>query len=79
MPNPEEIVHAHGVHIRMIEELNVEFKDIARLTVLVYPLPAGALVVELGQHIQKATHEFLLAKGLVEEGATDLMPKGTIQ
>lgn len=68
-----------GVHVRLMEEHLKEDESIARLSVLIYPLPAGALVLELGEHLQKAAHEFFLSKGLVEEEFTDLTHKGTIQ
>lgn len=74
-----EVNGEFGVHIQMMERLLKSDPTIARLEVAIFPLPAGELVKELGDHIQKAAHAFLLSKDMVQEVAIDMHAKGTIQ
>lgn len=80
MPKAENKLEI-GLHVQMMEQRLEADNTIARLTMYVYPLPAGALVKELGDHLTKCTHEFFLAKNMVEEEGIDLLAeaKGTIQ
>ena len=71
-------IHVHAVEDFAADEAGQPDYNNCRLTVRVFPLPAG-VAEPLSKHVQAAIREWMIVHKHAGEGMTDLTAKGPMQ